>query len=158
VIAVSSPQLAPRYARRARRASAQSRTGRAAFHGDTADTGAIVAAAIISLVADPRESITRAQSVLRNTFLLVGAVALMIAVAVATWLATLITGPLRRMASVASTVDGGDLSHRIGPVRATDEVNVLTESFDHMLDRLEGAPSVVSASSSPTLPTSCVRD
>jgi two-component system OmpR family sensor kinase len=90
-------------------------------------------------VADPRAPIERAQSVLRNTLLLVGAIALVVALAVAAWLATLITRPLRRMASVASAVDAGDLAPRIGDVRATDEVNVLAESFDHMLDRLEGA-------------------
>lgn len=90
-------------------------------------------------VADPRAPITRAQSVLRNTLLLVGAIALVVALAVAAWLATLITRPLRRMASVASAVDAGDLSHRIGEVHSADEVNVLGESFDHMLDRLEAA-------------------
>jgi two-component system, OmpR family, sensor kinase len=89
--------------------------------------------------ADPRESITRAQSALRNTFLLVGAVALVLAGLVAAWLATLITRPLRRIASVASGVGGGDLSDRIGPVRSSDEVEVLADSFDHMLDRLEAA-------------------
>jgi len=90
-------------------------------------------------VADPREPITRAQSVLRNTFLFVGAVALLLALMVATWLATLITRPLRRISNVASAVDAGDLSHRIGDVSATDEVHALAESFDHMLDRLEEA-------------------
>src|SRR4051794_5311824 len=90
-------------------------------------------------VADPRAPIIRAQSVLRNTLLLVGAIALVVALAVAAWLATLITRPLRRMASVASAVDAGDLSHRIGKVNAADEVNVLADSFDHMLDRLEAA-------------------
>jgi two-component system, OmpR family, sensor kinase len=90
-------------------------------------------------VADPRAPITRAQSALRNTFLLVGAVALLVAVAIAAWLATLIARPLKKIASVASAVDAGDLSHRIGPVRSSDEVEVLGESFDHMLDRLEGA-------------------
>jgi two-component system, OmpR family, sensor kinase len=90
-------------------------------------------------VADPRAPITSAQSVLRNTFLLVGAVALMVALVVAGWLATLITRPMRRIGSVASDVDAGDLSHRIGALRASDEVQVLADSFDHMLDRLEGA-------------------
>src|SRR5436190_2577323 len=84
--------------------------------------------------ADPRAPIDRAQSSLRNTFLLVGAVALAVALAVAAWLATLITRPLRRIAHVASAVDAGDLSHRIGDVHGTDEVNVLADSFDHMLD------------------------
>ena len=90
-------------------------------------------------VADPRATIDTAQSALRNTFLLVGAIALLCSILVAAWLATLITGPLRRIAGVASDVDAGDLSHRIGDVEGADEVHVLAESFDHMLDRLEGA-------------------
>jgi two-component system, OmpR family, sensor kinase len=90
-------------------------------------------------VADPRAPIERAQAAIRNTFLLVGAVALLLSLTIAGWLATLITRPLRRIANVASDVDAGDLSHRIGDVRGGDEVHVLAESFDHMLDRLEGA-------------------
>jgi signal transduction histidine kinase len=90
-------------------------------------------------VADPRAPIERAQSALRNTFLAVGAVALLVSLIVAGWLATLITRPIRRVARVASDVDAGDLTHRIGDVRSSDEVRVLAESFDHMLDRLERA-------------------
>ena len=90
-------------------------------------------------VADPRAPIERAQSALRNTFLVVGAVALLVSLIVAGWLATLITRPIRRVASVASDVDAGDLTHRIGDMRSSDEVRLLAESFDHMLDRLEGA-------------------
>ena len=90
-------------------------------------------------VADPRAPIDRAQSALRNTFLLVGAVALLFSLLMAAWLATLITRPLRRIASVASDVDAGDLSHRIGDVQTSDEVHQLAESFDRMLDRLEDA-------------------
>jgi two-component system OmpR family sensor kinase len=90
-------------------------------------------------VADPRAPIEGAQSALRNTFLIVGAVALLVSIFVAGWLATLITRPLRRMARVASDVDAGDLTHRIGDVRSSDEVRLLAQSFDHMLDRLEGA-------------------
>ena len=90
-------------------------------------------------VADPRAPIDSAQSALRNTFLLVGAIALLFSIVIAAWLATLITRPLRRIASVASDVDAGDLSHRIGDMESSDEVHVLAESFDHMLNRLEGA-------------------
>ena len=90
-------------------------------------------------VADPRAPIDAAQSALRNTFLLVGAIALLCSILIAAWLATLITRPLRQIAGVASDVDAGDLSHRIGDVEGSDEVHVLAESFDRMLDRLEGA-------------------
>jgi signal transduction histidine kinase len=90
-------------------------------------------------VADPRAPIDSAQSALRNTFLLVGGIALLFSIVIAAWLATLITRPLRRIATVASDVDAGDLSHRIGEAQASDEVQVLADSFDHMLNRLEGA-------------------
>jgi two-component system OmpR family sensor kinase len=90
-------------------------------------------------VADPRAPIERAQSVLRNTFLVVGAAALLLSLVVAGWLATLITRPLRRMARVASDVDAGDLTHRIGDVRSSHEMRLVAQSFDHMLDRLEGS-------------------
>jgi two-component system OmpR family sensor kinase len=89
-------------------------------------------------VADPRAPIERAQSALLHTFLLVGVVALLASLAVAGWLATLITRPIRRVAGVASDVDAGDLTHRIGDVGGSVEVQQLAESFDHMLDRLEG--------------------
>jgi heavy metal sensor kinase len=90
-------------------------------------------------VADPRVPIERAQSGLRQTFLIVGVLAIVVSVAVAAWVATLITRPLRRMARVASEVDAGELTHRLGRVGSSEEVRSVAESFDHMLDRLEGA-------------------
>jgi two-component system OmpR family sensor kinase len=90
-------------------------------------------------VADPRLPIERAQAGLRYTFLVVGVVALVVSFAVAFWVASLITRPLRRMARVATEVDAGDLTHRIGNVGTSDEVSMLADSFDHMLDRLEAA-------------------
>jgi heavy metal sensor kinase len=90
-------------------------------------------------VADPRVPIERAQSGLRRTFLIVGVLALVVSAAVAIWVATLITRPLRRMVSVASEVDAGELTHRLGRVGSGSEVTSLADSFDHMLDRLEGA-------------------
>jgi two-component system, OmpR family, sensor kinase len=89
-------------------------------------------------VADPLTSVDQALSSLRNKFIAVGIGALILSVAIAIWLANLITRPLRRMAGVASAVDSGDLSHRID-YRGDDEVGVLAESFNHMLDRLEEA-------------------
>jgi two-component system OmpR family sensor kinase len=90
-------------------------------------------------VADPRVPIERAQSGLRQTFLIVGVLALVVSVGLAAWVATLITRPLRRMARVASEVDAGELTHRLGRVGSSDEVRSVAESFDHMLDRLESA-------------------
>jgi two-component system OmpR family sensor kinase len=87
-------------------------------------------------VADPLTSADQALSSFRNKFVLVGIGALVLSVAIAIWLANLISRPLRRMAGVASAVDSGDLSHRID-YGGDDEVGVLAEAFNHMLDRLE---------------------
>jgi heavy metal sensor kinase len=87
-------------------------------------------------VADPLTSVDQALASLRNRFIVVGVGALLLSVAIAIWLANLISRPLRRMAAVASAVDSGDLSHRID-YSGEDEVGVLAEAFNHMLDRLE---------------------
>lgn len=90
-------------------------------------------------VANPLTPVEQAQASLRRTFIVVGALALVLALAVGIGLATLIAAPLRRMARVAAAAEGGDLSVRAGPVRARGEVRVLAEAFDHMLQRLERA-------------------
>ena len=88
-------------------------------------------------VADPLRSVQRAQSSLLRTFAFVGALALLLAVAVGVALATLIAAPVRHMAEVAAAVDAGDLSARTGPVAAGGELRVLSVAFDNMLGRLE---------------------
>jgi heavy metal sensor kinase len=88
-------------------------------------------------VAEPLASVEGAQSGLRSTFLLVGGLALLLAVAAAAWVATLITRPLRRMARTASAIDAGDLTRRIDHGHGSSEVTLVAESFNHMLDRLE---------------------
>jgi heavy metal sensor kinase len=90
-------------------------------------------------VAEPLAPVEHAESGLRSEFLLVGGVALLLAIGSAAWVATVVTRPLRGMAGVASDIDAGDLSLRMHPVRGSDEVAVLAEAFNHMLDRLEGA-------------------
>ena len=81
----------------------------------------------------------QAQASLRRTFVIVGALALLLAVAAGIGLATLIAAPLRRMARVAAAVSAGELSVRAGPGPRRGEVAVLSDAFDHMLDRLERA-------------------
>ena len=88
-------------------------------------------------IAYPLISVERAQAGLRHTFLIVGAIALLLAAAAGIGLATLIASPLRRIAQVAAAVDAGDLSKRAGLIAARGEVRVLSDAFDHMLDRLE---------------------
>lgn len=88
-------------------------------------------------VADPLEPTEDAQESLLRTFAVVGVVALLLAVLAGVAIAALIARPLRRMASVAAAVEAGDLSWRVGPVRARGEIAVLAHAFDTMLDRLE---------------------
>ena len=88
-------------------------------------------------IADPLTSVERAQTGLRHTFLIVGAVAVALAAAAGIGLASLIASPLRRIARVAAAVDAGELSIRAGPIPARGEVRILSDAFDHMLDRLE---------------------
>lgn len=88
-------------------------------------------------VASPLKPVEQAQASLRRTFVIVGALALLAAVAVGLGLASLIARPLRRMAGVATAIEAGDLSLRAGPVAAGGEVSILADAFDHMLERLE---------------------
>ena len=88
-------------------------------------------------IADPLASVERAQEGLLHTFLFVGVFAILLAAAAGIGLATLIASPLRRIAGVAAAVDAGDLSMRAGPIPTRGEVRVLSDAFDHMLERLE---------------------
>lgn len=90
-------------------------------------------------VANPLTPVQHAQSSLRRTFVIVGSVALLLAIAAGIGIASLIAAPLRRMARVAAAVDAGELSARAGPISGRGEVGVLADAFDHMLERLERA-------------------
>jgi len=90
-------------------------------------------------VANPLTPLQQAQASLRRTFIVVAIVAVVVAIAAGIALAGLIAAPLRRVARVAAAVEAGDLSLRSGPIGARGEVGVLSEAFDRMLDRLEGA-------------------
>jgi signal transduction histidine kinase len=88
-------------------------------------------------LANPLTPVQQAQSSLRHAFLIVGALALLVAIGVGVALASLIAAPVRRMSRVAADVDAGDLSARTGEAGVRGEVGVLADAFDHMLDRLE---------------------
>jgi two-component system, OmpR family, sensor kinase len=88
-------------------------------------------------VANPLTPVEQAQASMRHTFLVVGLVAVALAIAAGVALASLIAAPLRRMARVAAAVEAGDLSTRAGSAHASGEVRLLSQAFDHMLDRLE---------------------
>ena len=90
-------------------------------------------------VGQPLAPVNTALEGLSDIFWIVGIVTLLLG-ALAGWLlASSATRPMRRMAAVAEGVDAGELSTRM-PVEGTrDEVRRLAESFNGMLDRLEGA-------------------
>ncbi len=88
-------------------------------------------------LAEPLTPVQQAQSSMRDTFVVVGLLALALAVAVGIGLASVIAAPLRRMARVAVAAEEGDLSVRSGPVAGHSEVRILSDAFDHMLERLE---------------------
>ncbi len=90
-------------------------------------------------LAEPLTAVDQAKSSLRRTFVVVGLLALVLAVAVGIGLATLIAAPIRRMTRVAAAVEQGDLSLRAGGRAGRGEVRVLAQAFDHMLERLERA-------------------
>lgn len=90
-------------------------------------------------VGQPLAPVDNALAGLGDIFWIVGIFTLLFG-ALAGWLlASSATRPMRRMAAVAEGVDGGELSVRM-PVEGTrDEARRLAESFNGMLDRLEGA-------------------
>jgi two-component system OmpR family sensor kinase len=90
-------------------------------------------------VAEPTAPAERAESTVKNAFLLAGALGMLAALVGGVLVASRIAAPLRRMARVAARVDAGDLSPRMELGGPHDEVRVLAHSFDQMLERLEGA-------------------
>ena len=96
--------------------------------------------AVIVGAAEPLGLVARAQHGVARTFLIAGALILLLAL-IASYLAgAYVSAPLRRMAQVAARVDGGELAPRMETdgTRA-GEIQVLAESFNHMLDRLSDA-------------------
>ncbi|HEY5429336.1 MAG TPA: HAMP domain-containing sensor histidine kinase [Solirubrobacteraceae bacterium] len=89
---------------------------------------------------EPLAIVTRADRSVARSFVIAGALALLLAL-IASYLAgASVSRPLRRMARVAARVDDGDLNPRMTISRgAGTEVQVLAESFNHMLDRLSAA-------------------
>ena len=91
-------------------------------------------------VGEPLAVVSRAQRGVARAFILAGLLALAGALLGAYLIGTLLSRPLRRMASIAARVDAGDLHPRIhDPSGHGEEVRVLAEAFNHMLDRLTAA-------------------
>ncbi|MEA2371582.1 MAG: two-component system, OmpR family, sensor kinase [Solirubrobacteraceae bacterium] len=95
---------------------------------------------VVAGAGEPLVTVTRAERGIAGAFVVAGAVALGLAL-IASYLAgAVFSRPLRRMASVAARVDDGELAPRMTlSGRPSREVRVLTESFNHMLDRLAAA-------------------
>jgi signal transduction histidine kinase len=90
-------------------------------------------------VAQSLAQVETAQDSLRSTFVLVGAIALVVLLGAAIWIATLVSRPLDRMAAFATGVDRGDLDRRLEDSGGPSEIRSLRASLNHMLDRLQGA-------------------
>ena len=88
-------------------------------------------------LANPLTPVAQAQSSLRRTFAIVGALSVVLAAIAGAALAALIAAPLRRITAVAAAASAGDLSTRAGPVGGRGEVAILASAFDEMLERLE---------------------
>jgi signal transduction histidine kinase len=88
----------------------------------------------------PLATVRSAKHSVARAFLLAGAVVLVLALLASFLAGARVSAPLRRMASIATRVDAGDLEPRMEvPPGRSDEVRVLGEAFNHMLDRLAEA-------------------
>jgi two-component system OmpR family sensor kinase len=90
-------------------------------------------------VGEPLASVARAQEGVAKAFFLAGSLTLLGALVAGYFVAARTADPLRRIARTAAAIDAGDLSHRIGASGPSEEIRTLSESFDHMLDRLDDA-------------------
>ncbi len=92
-------------------------------------------------VGEPLASVARAQRGVAKAFVLAGILALAGALLASLLIGTRVSRPLRRIATVAAQVDGGDLRPRIDDIGRAggEEVRVLADAFNHMLDRLTTA-------------------
>jgi two-component system OmpR family sensor kinase len=93
--------------------------------------------AVVMGAGQPLATVRVAQHGVASAFVLAGVLILVLALIASYVAASQISAPLRRMAAVAARVDAGDLAPRmpVSPARR-DEVRVLTDAFNHMLDRL----------------------
>jgi len=89
---------------------------------------------------EPLVAVAHAQRSVARAFILAGLLALAGALLASYLVGARLSRPLRRMAAVAARVDAGDLHPRIQHTgRSGEEVKVLTDAFNHMLDRLTDA-------------------
>jgi two-component system OmpR family sensor kinase len=91
-------------------------------------------------VGESLGTVTQAQHGVARAFILAGILALAGALLASYVIGARVSRPLRRISAVAARVDAGDLKPRIHqPGGQGQEVRVLTDAFNHMLDRLTAA-------------------
>jgi signal transduction histidine kinase len=73
---------------------------------------------------------------LRNTILLISLLALLVAIALAWWLARTITHPVQQLTKGAAEIGSGNLEYRI-PLMTNDEIGQLAGEFNRMAGSLE---------------------
>ncbi|MDE3131870.1 MAG: methyl-accepting chemotaxis protein [Acidobacteriota bacterium] len=109
-------------------------------------------------VADARDAVARAERTagqMVRLLLIVGAVALVLAIVMALWLSAAIGVPLRTVAGIAQRIASGDLTADVAGAQRRDEVGALVNAFRSMLEQLrrttrelrEGVGVLASASS-----------
>ncbi|HTQ68254.1 MAG TPA: HAMP domain-containing sensor histidine kinase [Solirubrobacteraceae bacterium] len=85
-------------------------------------------------------AVSRAQHSVARAFVLAGLLALAAALIASYFVGARVSSPLRGMAGVAARVDAGDLHPRIEHREGeASEIRVLSDAFNHMLDRLTEA-------------------
>jgi signal transduction histidine kinase len=90
--------------------------------------------------AEPLADVSRAQKSVARAFVLAGLLALVAALVASYFVGGRVSAPLRRMAGVAAKVNAGDLDPRLERDSGqASEIVVLTDAFNHMLDRLTEA-------------------
>ncbi len=87
---------------------------------------------------EPLAIVDRAQDGVARTFVLAGALTLALALLASYLAGVRVSAPLRRMATVATRVDAGELEPRMDSSVGGGEVKVLSDAFNRMLDRLAG--------------------
>ena len=90
-------------------------------------------------VGEPLAPVDEALDGILRGFAIGGTLTLAGALLVGFLLAAGFARPLHRMALIAARVDAGDLSPRIAADGSANEMRILSDAFDHMLDRLEEA-------------------
>jgi serine phosphatase RsbU (regulator of sigma subunit) len=87
-----------------------------------------VASVMLVMNAEPIE---RAKTALRNSVMITAIVAILLGGAVAFWLASFVTNPLKLLMKDIRVVSAGNLDHHTR-TRSSDEIGELAETFNHM--------------------------